>query len=966
MAKFYDTLRPEVVMERALAMGFPLRTLVLGMMTHQAARSLRAGEAYSEAILPAKSILAGCGLSVSWTRAVLFSMLEAAHRRYPVEHYFIDSWVDDLSSVIQGTAQMCEDIAVETGKQLAASCRDLGLVISDKSKVLFNRPGAAKQVALRLQAEGIFVSASTITKDLGIGTAAGGTRRHTSVMKARRSSMAKRLSRIRVLVRQDRRCRTLIWTGAKPQGTWGHQGVGLAPTAILQIRRQFAAAAMIRRSGGCTTTAFALTVGPDSDPMVSIRVELLQCWLQVASTTTVQPVALEKVWCKQAKTLAGPLRWGKVKGPMGAVIATLMDLGWQPEGPTRWGDPQGNRWQIDPRRAGVIPLVLAKIRQSCTSLVWRKANEHYCGQGIGEAADLTALQQVRRACIKQGSWKDAALIDMVAQGACWPPARRAALGEGISSECQFCRQGVEGTLRHQAWQCPVILAGIGAAREEARHLEAAALGPALDEVVGRARWSEGVPPPNCEAFWCRGILPRAGSGPLKDLLEAPPVEPVASGHAAPLGNLKLTAEMGPLITIGSDGSGGEHGSDTRLRRVGWSWVALSPEGQVLGSVHGGIEADFAQTVPRAELHAVIHFLRHVEILEGVSVEVHIDNAYVVNSFHQFVAGWRPTPRTLHGDLWADLVEDTRGFEYVLSGRVKAFKVKAHLSLQEALARGHSKLAWLANKMADELADKGARSSAFSAGDVQLVCRLDTAALLVVRRLHAVARYVVEHREPPVKTTRAVHVPLRRRVEAAGRQAGHILYFSAGVGCKQCRSRSRMRTALATWAVKPCPGPGSQHGHRMQTVHGLWFCTVCGRWAIATGAGSRGIHQQCPGFAAKRGGELLSRMACNPPKLPDLHGRKLWPDGTPPAPPAALAAAGRRRRAAGVPPSTPASSSSTRAGGAARGQPRPPLLFRPRGADKEPSPAEQRLAAVYARVRSRAGEALHSAVRRSLC
>jgi hypothetical protein len=97
MAKFYDTLRPEIVMEKAIVLGIPLRTLVLGMMVHQAAMSLKAGVAFSEAIPPAKSILAGCGLSVSWTRAVLFGMLDAAHRQYPAEHYFVDSWVDDLS-----------------------------------------------------------------------------------------------------------------------------------------------------------------------------------------------------------------------------------------------------------------------------------------------------------------------------------------------------------------------------------------------------------------------------------------------------------------------------------------------------------------------------------------------------------------------------------------------------------------------------------------------------------------------------------------------------------------------------------------------------------------------------------------------------------------------------------------------------------------------------------------------------
>jgi hypothetical protein len=95
---------------------------------------------------------------------------------------------------------------------------------------------------------------------------------------------------------------------------------------------------------------------------------------------------------------------------MGAVIATLVDLGWQPQEPTQWADPQGDIWKIDPRRAGVIPLVLAKIRKSCMQLAWTRASEHYCGEGIGTEADLTALQLARKNCLTSGSYKEAGML----------------------------------------------------------------------------------------------------------------------------------------------------------------------------------------------------------------------------------------------------------------------------------------------------------------------------------------------------------------------------------------------------------------------------------------------------------------------------------------------------------------------------------------------------------------------------
>ena len=105
-------------MDKAASLGFPLRVLTLGMMVHQAARSLRAGEFYSEAVLPECSILAGCGLSVAWTRGVLHGLLDEAHRQHRPANYIIESWVDDLASVVQGTAEQCIAIAVNTGRKI--------------------------------------------------------------------------------------------------------------------------------------------------------------------------------------------------------------------------------------------------------------------------------------------------------------------------------------------------------------------------------------------------------------------------------------------------------------------------------------------------------------------------------------------------------------------------------------------------------------------------------------------------------------------------------------------------------------------------------------------------------------------------------------------------------------------------------------------------------------------------------
>ena len=107
--------------------------------------------------------------------------------------------------------------------------RRLKFTIAPKSKVVFNRPGVASAVAEALAAGGVQVTTTDFTKDLGISTVACGARRSTRAAAERRAKMRLRLTKIRALVRQDRRCRRLILTGAKPQGTWGHQGAGFAP-----------------------------------------------------------------------------------------------------------------------------------------------------------------------------------------------------------------------------------------------------------------------------------------------------------------------------------------------------------------------------------------------------------------------------------------------------------------------------------------------------------------------------------------------------------------------------------------------------------------------------------------------------------------------------------------------------------------------------------------------------------------
>ena len=558
---------------------------------------------------------------------------------------------------------------------------------------------------------------------------------------------------------------------------------------------------------------------------------------------------------------------------MAAVVATLLDMGWDPKQLLQWTDDFGNEWAIDPGQAGVVPRIAAMIRDRSIRMLWKKAGSHFCGEGIGDSeADLTAHRKIRKEYLKDGDFKQAGLLDMVAQGAAWPPARRAEAGQPVSDRCEFCKNA-EGTAVHQAWQCPVILNGIGeGTREKTRHLESHVLKGIMHEAEAKKSWARAVPPPQDLAFWCRGIVPKAGTGALAQLLYVPTRPHRRQGDIAADEFLVIRAEHGGNITIGSDGSGGRFGSDVRLRRVGWSWAAFDCGMQVIGTIRGQVDGE--QTVPRSELFALVHLVTHVRIPDGVLVEMHIDNAYVVNQVHALVAGWRPGIKTVHGDLWSEICGCPEAMSYLVMGIIRIYKVKAHLTKAEAVRAGYTEAAWEANNAADELADQAANESEYGPGDVRIVQELGELSEEVCRRLVAVSSYIVENREPAERMVRAKMKPIRQRLEETASTNGHDIVFKAagssgGVRCRVCGLQDRFRTAWS-WVCNPCPGPGRVQGHSIRNIRGLEFCQDCGRYG-------NGLRSECQRTATAHGCRILNRLARKPPQPP--YRVRVWPDGS---------------------------------------------------------------------------------------
>ena len=89
--------------------------------------------------------------------------------------------------------------------------------------------------------------------------------------------------------------------------------------------------------------------------------------------------------------------------------------------------------------------------------------------------------------------------------------------------------------------------------------------------------------------------------------------------------------VGHTIVVFTDGSGGRNSSDPRIRRCGCAWVIAGPHAPICG-VSGNLMG--LQTVPRAELIALIEFVRELEIHPRITdITIYSDCKMVVDLFN---------------------------------------------------------------------------------------------------------------------------------------------------------------------------------------------------------------------------------------------------------------------------------------------------------------------------------------------
>ena len=412
--------------------------------------------------------------------------------------------------------------------------------------------------------------------------------------------------------------------------------------------------------------------------------------------------------------------------------------------------------------------------------------------------------------------------------------------------CVRCGAALD-SLHHQFWECPVILEKLGEVLQPSQHLAA----QAKDDAEHACFWQRGLVP----AQWLQGSV-------LQD-------EDICVRHWGLFQEYQVVDLPQPAYA-GTDGSGGTHGTDVALRRVGWGVALLATQRLIpVGAMMGGVPG--AQTVPRAELMAVVKFL---EKTRG-SVVIFCDAMYVVK-------GWHKRKHSSNIDLWKrlDIVRETR------PGVISIEKVKAHATDADVESEQVSLEALGCNTIADVLAQRAAALNAMDAHVVCEVTRVRNLACMVANRLLVIAKFLVTSPELLPACTREVPGPHRLpwrdkwkvMAQATTRNVGRL---AKHVKCTICKRGSGARASLL-WLQSPCVRPKAatqattdsriHHSHKAWGVRGVIHCLKCGAWMVRRAVL---LAKPCPGnpvtdacmksFKAFKGGRL-------PP------GLKEWPQG----------------------------------------------------------------------------------------
>ena len=778
------------------------------------------------------------------------------------------------------SAEIVAVVSSRATEQLTGRLEAVDLVVSTaKTKVLCSSAETADATQAAMRARNLPYATAGSGRDLGVDVAAG-RRRVARIALSRVRALGRRVARIGRMARVRKAARQL-YKPASAQGLWGQEIMGISSTTLKELRRQALRAAGFRGRGLCTSSAIVALLGPRGDPgMVALHRQVtlwLEAWLSSAELRS----AMATAWPELLRQMDEG-KWVKVKGPGAALILVLRHVGWEAVGPNRWVDPRGDTWCAE-GEAMNNDLLLEALAADFEGGLLDRMSRHWMGEGMQGGIDHVPAQALLKQ-LKHSDRRRHALMVRILAGGLWCGQRRqeqlAAKPPGI---CTRCDEGVLETDFHRCWECK--------ANNELKERGPEAF--SVEVMLHAFRYASQFP-----AFVVRGVLPAE----LTDT-PSPSDTPRAQLHP-PLREGQRLAWKGVRAAF-TDGSGGEHSADRRLRRCGWGFaVARPPDGwQSDEEQEERQEVDWPQEEAEAEdfvaaltgsgvLPGPIQRVGRAELYAAIALFKATSGRMVLwSDYKAFVDGFargRVFTRTSRmADLWEDLWD---ALEARPGGKeaIEVKKVKAHISEEDARSgkAGIAMEVWLGNRAADQAARRGADAHELPADVVQRVKRHSDMTPLFLRRIACVIEAVMEKERDqasPLGPRRATAprprwTVRRRALRQALADSGHRLSVrrlangQTRVLCTKCLAIRRSRPGLTGWLrAARCPGvvdrlrrpmalsPQAHYSHELELRGEVVICARCGYY---TGVGTciRDLKWPCGRRQAPRAAENFRRTS----------------------------------------------------------------------------------------------------------
>ena len=330
-----------------------------------------------------------------------------------------------------------------------------------------------------------------------------------------------------------------------------------------------------------------------------------------------------------------------------------------------------------------------------------------------------------------------------------------------------------------------------------------------------------------KTMWLRGLVPKA-AWPLP--------EPEDHYQWLP-GSWERPRFRGTVCT---DGSGGFWSANAKLRRCGWAAVMLDSSGNprhwkwIAAALGGSV-----QTVPRAEIYAVLMVVEHAE----GDCHVWSDHENIIKTINE--RRWSKARSGTNSDLWNRL-------EDALSNSVWTFRfswVNSHVKDGMDVQTKVPRCVYLGNKKADSKAGLAAETNRIPDADVENHKTAMGQAKEILMRLTTIADDMYKERSHTKLRRMAGHrITLTEKWDAAKAVTQHHIVDLPGGGMHCCICLSRAAPAKVQqlkWLQEGCrTSLNKPHlSHKLSTRGHVVWCSDCGYWSSSR---YRALGEPCPG------------------------------------------------------------------------------------------------------------------------